>query len=164
MDAISNGISKGDVVAGSDSRGAKSEGESCSTKGEGIDAAAAAATAATAAPGGNTLRVSGRKRREVPGDANQVGGKERRGEHAAGATSRRSVGGGDMGGGSGGSAVGGRMESRLGNRNGGLSGDERRGTPSARESKEVASSRIQNGVPKRMRLVAPSGLVVSQVS
>lgn len=156
VDAASDGAVKGDVVAGSDSHGTRSEGESCSSKEESIVAAAAAS-------GSNSLKVSGRKRREAPGDTSQAGEKERRGGNAAGATSKRVVGGGDVGGGGGG-AVGGRMEGRLGNRNAAFSADEGGRVPFARESQEKATSpRIQNGVPKRMRLVAPSGVVVSQV-
>lgn len=156
VEAPSNGAVKVGVVGGSDSRDARSEAES-------IDVAATAAAAAPEeiAPGSTTLNVSGRKRRDAPGDSIQTGEKERRGGITAGTTtSRRAVGGG-----SGGGAVGGRLEGRLGLRNAGPAGDEGGSIPSAqRESKEATSYRIQNGAPKRMRLVASSGVVVSQVN
>lgn len=56
------------------------------------------------------------------------------------------------------------MEGRLGARSASPAGDKGGRKPSARELQHSASPRIQNGVPKRMRLVAPGGVVVSQVS
>lgn len=156
-EAASNGAVKGSVVAGSGSRDARSEGESCSS----VEGAAAIATAAS--DSSNALNVSGRKRRDAPGNTNQIGGTEGRVENAAGTTSKRGAGAGDVGGSSGG-AGGGRMEGRLGRRNADTAECDGGATPSARESKEAATPRARNGAPKRMRLVAPDGVVVSQVS
>eukprot|EP00752_Nemacystus_decipiens_P001926 g1855.t1 len=158
--AASNGAVKGGVVAGS----ARSGGESCNTKGESVEGNAATAPAAVAAPGSSAPNGSGRKRREAPGDTREIAEKERKGRNDAGPALKRAVGGGGMGGGGGGGAVGGRMEGRLGNRNASAAGDEGESEPSAHDSKEVTTPRIQNGAPKRMRLVAPGGMVVSQAS
>lgn len=57
------------------------------------------------------------------------------------------------------------MESRLGSRVAASSGEEGGRGASGRASPETASSAgLPNSAPKRMRLVAPSGVVVSQVS
>lgn len=151
----------GGAPALSSSRNSRSEGGKCSNEEKRSDAAAI------------TVNISGRKRRESPHDSSREAGEEGRGGRAVGATLKRAAGGidgrGANGSGSGGSgggfAAGGRMEARLGSRNAtSVSGRQAGGVPSARGLPESTSSGIPNGAPKRMRLVFPSGEVVSQVS
>ncbi|CAM9282237.1 unnamed protein product [Pylaiella littoralis] len=149
----------GGAPALSSSRNSRSEGGKCSNEEKRSDAAAI------------TVNISGRKRRESPHDSSREAGEEGRGGRAVGATFKRAAGGidgrGANGSGSGGSgggfAAGGRMEARLGSRNAtSFSGRQAGGVPSARGLPESTSSVIPNSAPKRMRLVFPSGEVVSQ--
>ncbi|CAM9396989.1 unnamed protein product, partial [Ectocarpus sp. 13 AM-2016] len=173
--AASNGA-KGIVAPGPASRAARSHGES-SRRSEGESrvsggggaaaaAAAAAAASAAAAPDRSAGKLVGRKRRATMGDSsNQERGGEGTGTHDARAAIRkRAVQGG---GGSGTVGGGGRMEGRLGYRGVGPSGEEEEGAAavSARTSPEaMATPTVQSSAAKRMRLVAPSGVVVSQAS
>ncbi|CAB1096720.1 unnamed protein product [Ectocarpus sp. CCAP 1310/34] len=176
--AASNGV-RGIVVPGPASRAARSHGESSRRRegGSRVGAAAAAAAAAAAvavaeaaaatAPDSSAGKLVGRKRRATMGDSSdQERGGEGKGAHdTTAAIRKRAVEGG---GGSGTVGGGGRMEGRLGYRGVGPSEEEEEEgaeAVSARTSPEaMATPTVQSSAPKRMRLVAPSGVVVSQAS